>query len=119
MALTEEEKIAMSKITSLSMKDKNVVKDVLLALLVYSTMESKFTENSEIIIPYIGKLKFHYREEIEGKKVLSKVDIIAEASLSIVKEFVAIKNGVMPPSKKFFQEQNRLHLQNLLKMDIE
>ena len=119
MILSDEEKTALNKIASLSMKDKNVVKDVLFSLLTYCTMDSKFTDQAEIVIPYVGKLKFKYKEENDGKKIISKVNIEAESSQSIVKEFVAIKNGETPPSKKYFQKQNRLHLQSLLKMEID
>ena len=41
MILSEEEKVAIDKISALSMKDKNIVKDVLFAISTYCTMDSR------------------------------------------------------------------------------
>lgn len=115
--LSDEERIAFDKIASISLKDKSTIKDVLFAILSYATIEGMKSNESEIIIPYICKLKINYSEESTAQGLKSNLDLIAEPLPSLLKEYVCIKNEEKPPTKKYFEKQNRLHLKKILKLD--
>jgi len=117
MILSDEEKLAFEKIAAISLKDKATIKDVLYALLSYTTIEALKGNESEIIIPYLCKLKLSYKETQTNKGVESIVDIQAEPLPSLMKEYVCIKNNEDPPTKRYFLKQNKLHIKEILKLD--
>ncbi len=114
--LSDEEKIAFEKIASLSLKDKTVIKDVLFSILSYASIEGMRSDSSEVIIPYLCKLKINYSESACEEGMKSNLQIEAEPLPSLYKEYVCIKNGENPPTKKYFEKQNRLHLKKILKI---
>jgi hypothetical protein len=119
MQLSEQEKQALAKISSVSLKDYSIIKDVFFSILSCITFDSYIRDESEMIIPYIAKLKFKYEEQPSEQGFNSKVLIEAEALPSLIKEFVAIRNGEEPPSKKYFRKQNSLQIEKFLKMVAE
>ena len=116
--LSDREKEALLKICSLSHKDQSTVKDVLFAILTWITLESYNKNDSEIILPYIAQLNFHYSETPDPNGYLSEVKINSIPMPALLKEFISIKNGEDPPTKKYLKRANRLHIQSLLKMDV-
>jgi hypothetical protein len=105
MILSNEEKLALKKIAALSTKDETVVKEVLFALLAYATLEAYNNKNEgEIILPYIAKLNLKYKEEPAANGYSASVDIEAKALSPLIQEFVCLKNGEDPPSKKYFKK---------------
>jgi len=114
LQLSDEEKSALLKIASLCTKDKTTIREVMFAILSYSTLESFHSDESEIILPYIGKIKFKYEEEPNDKGFTSKVIMTAEPMPSLIKEFISIRNGEEPPSKKHIRKQNRFHIDKLI-----
>ena len=109
MELPDIEKIALEKIAALSTKDRTTVREVLYAILTYITLtmyeEDIENENKEIIIPYIGKLKLKYKEDSVEEGYASSVIVEADAAPTLIQEFVCLKNGEDPPSKKFYRRQ--------------
>lgn len=115
MQLSEQEKNAIKRITSISLKDQTTIKDVFFSILSCITIDSYINNESEVIIPYIAKLKFKYKEVPTGQGFESKVFIEAEPLPSLVKEFICIKNDEEPPSKKYFRKQNSLQIEKYIK----
>jgi len=116
--LSDEEKSALNKICSVSLKDASTIKDIFFSILSCITLDSYQSNESEIIIPYIAKLKFNYVETSTEQGFESKVLIEAEPLPSLIKEFVSIRNGEEPPSKKYFRKQNSLQIEKFLKMEM-
>lgn len=115
MGLTDEEKEALSIITACSMQSETTVKEVLLAILIYSSIkfyDSK--DSSKVTIPYFGEFNLTYKENPGEKGIVSDIDISALPSVSLLKEFVAIKNGEQPPSKKYFKKVRNSKLKDFL-----
>ncbi len=125
MYLSDEEKRALNIISLLSTHNKQVVQDVLLALLAYITMEcylkldekdSIINEKMEITIPFLFKLILMYTEE--PKKVNgvinSNISIDTQPLQTLCKEIVCIVNNEEPFTKKYFKRQNRLFFKKLL-----
>lgn len=119
MQLSDIEKQFLAKISAVSMKDQTTIKDVLFAILTCITLESYHKNESEIVIPLIAKLKFKYSEESSDKGYLSDIEIEAEPMPALINEFLAIKNGEEPNTKRHFRKQNRIELGSGLKIDFE
>lgn len=119
MALTSEEEIAFSKIVALSTKDRSTVRDVLFAILTYGTIEAYNQEENEITIPYLCTMNLKYKEVANEKGIESSIDVNATPSATLLKEFVAIKNGEEPMTKKYFKRQNKLHFKKFLNLNEE
>lgn len=120
MQLSEQEKEAIKKITAISLKDYATIKDIFFSILSYISIDAHCNQESEVIIPYICKLKIKYDESPVAKGFESKVYIEAEALPSLVKEYINIKNGEEPPSKKYFRKQNSMLIDKYInKGDLE
>jgi len=119
MIFSEQEKQAFSKIVALSSKDQGTVRDVLFAILTYATIDAFNQEENEIIIPYLCSLKLKYIEQVNEKGIESNINITAEPSVILLREFVSIKNNEEHTTKKYYKRQIRLYFKNLLKIDIE
>jgi len=111
----EEEKSAFRKIVALSSKDQATVRDVLFGILTYATIESFNSEQNEIVIPYLCTLNIKYKEIPNEKGIESFVTIDATPSNMLLKEFLAVKNGEEPITKRYFKKQNRFQIKNFLK----
>jgi hypothetical protein len=115
--LSQEEKDALAKISSISLKNYSDIKDIFFSILAYISLDTLFKDDSEIIIPYICKLKFKYEEIAIEQGFESKIIIEAEPLPSLINEFVCIKNGETPPSKRYFRRQNSLEIEKFLKSE--
>ena len=105
--MTPEETNAFDKIVALSSCEKNKVRDILFAILTYATLESFNKEDNEIIIPYLCSLNLKYLETTNDKGIESNIEVTAKPSGMLLREFVSIKNGEEPATKKYFKRQNR------------
>jgi hypothetical protein len=116
--MSDQEKEALLKICSVSLKDGATIKDIFFSILSCISLDSYESNESEMIIPYIAKLKFKYEERPTEQGFESKVLIEAEPLPSLITEFIAIRNDEEPPSKKYFRKQNSLQIEKFLKMDM-
>lgn len=104
MKINNLEKEAIEKISAISSKDKNTVKDVLKALLMYSTLEvyaSIHEDEQTFVIPYLCTCHASYYES--NSKFL--VELNAEPNQAFTKEVSSIAQGDITPSEKFIRKQ--------------
>jgi hypothetical protein len=112
-SFSEKEKLNFDQIVSLTSLNQSQVRDVLFAILTCASLNAHSQDN-EITIPYLCTLKFNYEEITNDKGIESIISIDAEPSATLLKEYVAVKNGEEPITKKYFKRQNRLHFKNML-----
>ena len=111
------EKLYIKKIAALSKKDKDAVRDVMLAFVKLCTIDL-YAGKKEIIIPYVCKLKVNTEYvEINGKKE-EKVILEAEPARAFLEEFFAIREGRETPSERYLMRQIDKKLQDLLKLAV-
>ena len=117
--LSLEEKEFLQRICAISKKDKQTVKDVLLSLLMVSTIEI-YKETNTIIIPYICSLKVEHFDKMTPKGV--KVEVVLEAipSTALIEEITAVSEGEITPSEKYVKKQIfKIFLDLLVLDDVE
>jgi hypothetical protein len=117
-SFSEKEKSNFDQIVALTSLTQTQVRDVLFAMLTCASLNAHSQEN-EITIPYLCTLKFNYEEVTSDKGIESSIKIEAEPSVTLLKEYVAIKNGEEPITKKYFKRQNKLHFKNMLSINTD
>lgn len=114
--LTTDERLVIEKISALSCRDLNTVKEVLKAFLIVTTSELYKTidEEPRVLIPYICNLKIDYYEGSDGK---IKVSLEAEALEALENEVASIVEGEYPPSERFMRRQITKNIANVIDLD--
>lgn len=107
-----EEKHFLDKISAISAKDINTVRDVMRGLLMASALEVH-AGNSVINIPYICKLTIDV-QQCEDKKKKETVVLTAEPNDTLIKEIITIKNGDTAPSEEHLKKEIHKTLNMLL-----
>lgn len=103
MKVSDKEKPWFDKLQSLCKRDKKTIKDVLISILTMMTLE-EYEGNDEVVIPYIGTIKFNYNDETTSKGRITKVTLEMEPSQTMINEFSAISDGEKTPSEKHYQK---------------
>jgi len=116
MKLTLEERNFVEKITAISALSKRSVKTFFKSLLM-ACSASVYSDENEIIIPYLCKLKIKYNDYVTEKGTKVKVMLEAEPCDELIDEIKAISEGNQPPSKKFIKKEIAEELKNKLEID--
>lgn len=117
-SFSEKEKSNFDQIVALTSLTQSQVRDVLFAILTCASLNAHSQEN-EITIPYLCTLKFNYKETTNDKGIESSISIDAEPSTTLLKEYISIKNGEEPITKRYFKRQNKLHFKNMLNLNTD
>lgn len=116
MKLTLEEKNFIERIVAISALDKKSVKTFFRSLLIASTI-AVYSEEDEIVIPYLCKLKIKYNDYLDTKKGSTvKVNMYAEPCEELIAEIKAISEGEQPPSKKYIKKEIFEEIKNKLEI---
>ena len=117
LKMSPEEKVYLDKLVAISGKDITQIRDVLRSILVLFSIES-YSGETEIIIPYIGKLKFDLIDKctpVRGS--FTKVNLKAEACSSLVDELVAINDGEVTSTQDFFKANIFTSIKDILEIE--
>ena len=115
MKLTLPEKNFIENITAISALDKKSVKTFFRSLLMACTM-AVYSDENEIIIPYLCKLKINYTDNHTKRGNKPIVKITAEPCDELIAEIKAISEGGEPPSKKYLKQEIMEELKNKLEI---
>lgn len=126
--LDKKEQTIVELISAVSGQSKKDVRQILQSLCIVSTMglykqleEERYNdeEEKEIVVPYIGKLKFTHSEKVDPKKNGKVLCIDSSFGFSSVfkKELECIFDGMKTPSQKLFESGLRDDLK--IKLDLE
>ncbi len=109
-----DEKLFVRKIAALARKDKDTIRDVMLAFVKMATIEL-YSGKEEIIIPYICKIKVSTKKVQTYSGLIDEVIFEAAPARTFVEEFNAIHQGRTTPSEKYLKRQIDRKFQDLLK----
>lgn len=119
MRLSVEERLQIEKLSSILKKDKTIVRDVLISILMGMTLEI-YNDNDEIIIPYICKLKLDAVDISTKKGMYTQVKLQAEPLPALIEEINAIRSGETTPTEEFIKRGIFKEFQSLLDLeDVE
>lgn len=111
-----DEKLFVRRVASIARKDKDTIRDVMLALLKMATIEL-YGGAETIVIPYICRLKV-IRKEIQTYKGPDyEVTLEATPNRSFVEEYRAIHENRTTPTEKYIRRQIDNKFLELLKLD--
>lgn len=111
-----DEKIFLKKITAISNKDKDTVRDVFLALLEMATIEL-YGFSDTIVIPHICRLKVKAVPIQTYKGIDYQITLEATPSRDFIAEYKAIHTNQPTPTEKYIKKQIEQKFKNLLKID--
>jgi hypothetical protein len=113
-----DEKLFMRKIAALARKDKDTIRDVMLALLKMCTIEF-YSGKKEIIIPHICRLKISVKQvQTQYSGIKEEVVLEATPARAFIEEFFATQKGVITPTEKYLKRQIDQKFQDLLKIVV-
>ena len=99
--LINDEKLIMDKISAISKRDRQSVRDVMLSLLMCMTIEM-YGDNFELYIPYIAKLFVEVKKHDDlNVEILMR----AEPSKAFIAELQAILNNENTPTEMYVKKQ--------------
>ena len=103
--LEEQEKIFLDKLSALSKKDRQTVRDFMLSILNMATIEL-YGNTPFFYIPYLCRIDFDIKEKVEesGEKVVV-VGMKTTPSRAILDEIQCIYEGTETPSSKYVKRQ--------------
>ena len=114
--LNDEEKDILEKISSISTRDKTIVKDVFKALL-KTIVYKLYMDDNEIHIPYIGSLKIEYHDKLVHDHVEVVTDLTCTPSESLMAEIRAISEGNITPTKEYIKKRITKKFEELLEIE--
>jgi hypothetical protein len=117
LKLDNVEKEFIEKIAAISGKDKSVIKEVLKALLIASTLEIYAAMNEDeqiLIIPYTCKCIVRYCDKCEDDVTGTKVSIEAQPSQALIEEISNISEGNITPTERQIRRHIIKDIQQIL-----
>lgn len=116
--LSNDEKIAIQKISAVAKKDKLIIQDLLYSLLCYATKET-YKGKKSFTIPFICTIDFKETEVLNVKEGVTenKVVLTATPLQGLIDEIDAIVKDKMTPSEKYIKKRIFSKLKDLLEID--
>ena len=87
-----DEKLFVRKIVALARKDKETIRDVMLAFVKMATIEL-YRGSNEIIIPYICRLKVQTKQVQTYQGLINEICLEATPTRTLIAEYNAIFEG--------------------------
>ncbi len=119
LKMSPEEKVYLDKLVAISGMNISTVRDVLRSILILFSVES-YAGESEVILPYIAKIKFDLIDSYSTEKgTYTKTNLETEPCVSLIEELVAICNGEITPSEDFFKNNVLTSIKDILEIEEE